>query len=560
MVSQLTPMPPAPSLPEIAVEEEPERISITDAIEGELVRLQSSDEIHVFTDSIPDLGLAADTVQTIDVQSTAPPRPAPVAVPDREAALPLPPLPLRATPSGVMPAVAVALPTAPSPPSPPGPAPMLGTPPPPAITAAKVPRRAASAADIARSRMPTEPDGEEVQFDDDEELPIAEYVVRPPLESRSDAAELTNDDVVSVESAPTAPPPSKRISQPPPAPSGPVAANPPPMTSGSTAGLPPMRPRLASIPGIVPPPVPSGQRISSPGYNVAALSAGTPSPERAIAVAQPIAIAQPPASPIAPPPMSDLAAQQRKKGRPWWEELFNDDFIRTMAKITDAQIAKEADFIEDSLAIQKGAMVLDLACGTGRHACEMSRRGYQVVGFDLSLAMLARAADEAQDRNQKINFLQGDMREMTFDGTFDGVYCWNTSFGFFEEEKNAQVIARVYKALKKGGQFLLDVVNRDYVANAQPSLAWYEGEACICMDEMQLDSITSRMRVKRTMMMDDGRTKEIEYSIRLYALHELGKLLHDHGFRVAEVSGRTATPGVFFGAESPRTLVLAEKR
>jgi hypothetical protein len=68
------------------------------------------------------------------------------------------------------------------------------------------------------------------------------------------------------------------------------------------------------------------------------------------------------------------------------------------------------------------------------------------------------------------------------------------------------------------------------------------------------------MRVKRTMMMDDGRSREIEYSIRLYALHELGKLLHEHGFRVAEVSGRTATPGVFLGADSPRTLILAEKK
>jgi hypothetical protein len=93
-----------------------------------------------------------------------------------------------------------------------------------------------------------------------------------------------------------------------------------------------------------------------------------------------------------------------------------------------------------------------------------------------------------------------------------------------------------------------------------PSLAWFEGDGCICMDEMQIDWITSRMRVKRTMMMDDGRSKEIEYSVRVYSLHELGKILHDHGFRVAEVSGRTATPGVFFGNESPRTLILAEKR
>ena len=78
---------------------------------------------------------------------------------------------------------------------------------------------------------------------------------------------------------------------------------------------------------------------------------------------------------------------------------------------------------------------------------------------------------------------------------------------------------------------------------------------------MSIDWITSRMKVKRTMMM--GRRTDAgdcDYSVRVYALHELGKVLHESGFRVAEVSGRTATPGVFFGAESPRTMILAEKK
>jgi SAM-dependent methyltransferase len=287
---------------------------------------------------------------------------------------------------------------------------------------------------------------------------------------------------------------------------------------------------------------------------------GTSSPATAPAVSRaPPLVIVPGVSPLAPPPMSD-AASTRKRIRPWWEDLFNDDFIRTMAKITDRQVAKEVDFIEESLGLATEAMVLDLACGTGRHAIELTRRGYQVVGFDLSLAMLAKAADEAQDRQQKINFVQGDMREMTFDGTFDGVYSWNTSFGFFEEEKNAAVVANIQRALKPGGQLLLDVVNRDFVAQQCPSMVWFEGDGCVCMDDMSIDWITSRMKVKRTMMMDDGRSREIEYSIRIYSLHELGKLLHDNGFRVAQVSGRVAMPGVFLGADSPRTLILAEKK
>ena len=174
--------------------------------------------------------------------------------------------------------------------------------------------------------------------------------------------------------------------------------------------------------------------------------------------------------------------------------------------------------------------------------------------------MIARAGDEAQERDVKLNFVQGDMRDMTFEAQFDGVYCWNTAFGYFDEEKNAHVVDRVHRALKAGGLFLLDVVNRDFIVRQSPSLAWFEGDGCVCMDEMTIDFITSRMKVKRTLMLDDGRSRELEYSMRVYSLHELGKILHEHGFKVCEVTGRIGTPGVYFGNESPRTIILAEKR
>jgi SAM-dependent methyltransferase len=173
--------------------------------------------------------------------------------------------------------------------------------------------------------------------------------------------------------------------------------------------------------------------------------------------------------------------------------------------------------------------------------------------------MLARAADEAQERGQRLNFLHGDMRDMAFEETFDGVYCWSTSFGYFDEEKNLNVLQRTHRALRQGGLLLLDIMNRDFVAPRQPSLVWFEGDGCVCIDEMHLDFFTSRLRVKRTAMFDDGRSREIDYSIRLYALHEVGKLLHESGFKVVEVSGHPAHRGVFFGAESARIIVLAER-
>ena len=255
------------------------------------------------------------------------------------------------------------------------------------------------------------------------------------------------------------------------------------------------------------------------------------------------------------------AAKQRKKPRKrWWEELFNDDYLRTVPIPHPKTISRQCDFIEQRFGLAQGATILDVGCGLGLHAVELTRRGYLVVGLDLSLPMLSRAADEAQDHGFKINFLHADMRQMNFDGAFDAVLCWGTTLGYFDDETNKGVVERLYRALKPRGLLLLDVVNRDYVVRGQPNLVWFEGDGCVVMEETQVNYITSRLEVKRNVILDDGRQRDSVYSLRLYSLHELGQILHLQGFRVVEVTGREAHPGVFFGADSPKLLIMAERR
>jgi SAM-dependent methyltransferase len=298
------------------------------------------------------------------------------------------------------------------------------------------------------------------------------------------------------------------------------------------------------------PPPPPRRSFPAPGEVLAAATGAEP--------AQPIAVTAAPASSEPPSAKSEEKAASRAR-RPWWEELFNEDYSRALSRLSDEQIKREASFIEESLGVAQGGVLLDLGCGPGYHAVELAERGYAVVGYDLSLHQLALAADVAQERQQKLNLMQGDMREMAFDSVFDGVYCWNTTFGYFEEEKNFAVAENIFRALKPGGTFLVDVVNRDFVTMQQPSSVWFEGDSAVCMDDMTVDFISSRLRVKRSVMLDDGRTRECPYSIRLYSLHELGKLLHDVGFRVAEASGDPSMPGVFMGQNAPRIIILAQR-
>lgn len=292
------------------------------------------------------------------------------------------------------------------------------------------------------------------------------------------------------------------------------------------------------------------------------------------AAAPPAAVA-PAASPSGPqdrPPPPKRTPQQappqgarpalptaKMKKKPWWEEVFGDDFSRSYRSPTPAQIEYEVSFMERALALSKGSVVLDLACGQGEYAVELGRRGYSVVGYDLSVFQLAMAADRAQAASQRINFLQGDMREMAFESMFDAIVSWNTSFGYFEEDRNTDVLRRMYSALRPGGVLLLEIQNRDYAAREAPISNWYEGDGCICMDDMSLDFITSRLTVKRSVILDDGRSKEVTYSVRLYCLSEIGKLFNDVGFVVQSVSGSPSTPGAFLGSNSPSLIIRAER-
>jgi SAM-dependent methyltransferase len=257
---------------------------------------------------------------------------------------------------------------------------------------------------------------------------------------------------------------------------------------------------------------------------------------------------------------ASLGKTPKKARRNWWEELFNDDYLRTVPIPHPKMVLRQCDFIEQRFALAQGATILDVGCGLGLHAVELTRRGYLVVGLDLSLPMLARAADEAQDNGFKINFLHADMREMNFEGAFDAVLCWNTTFGYFDDDTNKLVVERLYRALKPRGLLLLDVANRDFVLRNQPNLVWFEGDGCVVMEESQMNYITSRLDVKRTVILDDGRQRDNLYSLRMYSLHELGQILHHQGFRVVEVTGWEAHPGVFFGGDSPKLIILAERR
>ena len=247
------------------------------------------------------------------------------------------------------------------------------------------------------------------------------------------------------------------------------------------------------------------------------------------------------------------------KPKQWFEEIFDEDYLKTLPFLTPRMTQAEAAFVEDSLGLEVGAQILDLGCGYGRHAMELAARGYHVVALDLALPLLHRGADEAKRRGLSIHFVHQDMRELAFDAQFDGAYCLFSTFGYFDDETNQALARQLSAVLRPGARVAIEVLNRDYLISDLPTRVWWEGDGCVVLEEVSFDYEKSRIVSNRSVVFDDGRQLEYQISVRAYALHEFDQLLTQAGLHVREVSGSIATRGKFFGNQSRDIIVVAEK-
>jgi SAM-dependent methyltransferase len=117
--------------------------------------------------------------------------------------------------------------------------------------------------------------------------------------------------------------------------------------------------------------------------------------------------------------------------------------------------------LNDYFQFKPNALVMDLACGRGRHSISLHEIGLNVTGIDFSNSSI----DEAKKFEKPgLQFVLGDMRTYLEAGKYDYIFNMFTSFGFFgDNSQNQQVVDCVYQNLRPGGIFLLDYLNVDFI-------------------------------------------------------------------------------------------------
>ena len=249
------------------------------------------------------------------------------------------------------------------------------------------------------------------------------------------------------------------------------------------------------------------------------------------------------------------------QGSTWYVDFFRRDYLNVYGHLFTAERAgKEAAFIEKALRLERGARVLDLCCGQGRHSVPLAQRGFEVTGLDLNPEYLELTTQAAAAARVAIKTVTGDMREIPFQNHFDAIVNMYSSFGYLESEADdVAVLQSAAKASKTGGHLLLDMLNREWAVANYIQNDWHSGEDnTLYVERRDLDLATSRMHVSFTIVGPDGSRREsVGHNIRLYTLTEMVRLLERAGMRVLEVFG--GFDGEAYAISTRRMILCAQK-
>ena len=224
----------------------------------------------------------------------------------------------------------------------------------------------------------------------------------------------------------------------------------------------------------------------------------------------------------------------------WYEELFTDYANTYDKEVFTTGTIQEVDFIESEIEFDKTGKILDVGCGTGRHAIELAKRGYQVTGIDLSEDQLKRAREKAEAEGVDVTFLQKDARSFSFEEPFDTVIMiCEGAFSLMEtDEMNFSILQNVKYSLKEGGTFIFTTLNVLFpLYHSVKDFIYADSTTGAQSDQCTFDLLTFRGHDTMTFIDDSGTEKTLNCNERYYAPSEITWLLKSLGFKVVDIYG-----------------------
>lgn len=149
----------------------------------------------------------------------------------------------------------------------------------------------------------------------------------------------------------------------------------------------------------------------------------------------------------------------------WYVDWFNSPYYHLLYNNRNYS---EANFFIDQLCsnlhLEPHSTIWDLACGKGRHSIALHKKGFHVIGTDLSVNSITEAS---QQSNPRLEFFVHDMRQPFKVNYFNAVFNLFTSIGYFKDfSDNYSVFKNAALSLKEGGVVVIDFFNSQKIIDS----------------------------------------------------------------------------------------------
>ncbi|MEY3678695.1 MAG: hypothetical protein RI924_836 [Bacteroidota bacterium] len=238
----------------------------------------------------------------------------------------------------------------------------------------------------------------------------------------------------------------------------------------------------------------------------------------------------------------------------WFQTWFNSPYYHILYHQRNDE---EAEFFMDNLCafLKPGAnaRLFDIACGRGRHAIYLSKKGYDVTGIDLSQANIRFAKDF---ENEQLHFFVHDMRHLFYINYFDFAFNLFTSFGYFD--KNAdhlKALNMFHKSLKPEGILVLDYFNTTKI---KQQAAIQELKSIEGMDFHIHKQISGNKILKSIEFEHQGKQFGFKEEVQAFSLADFKELFTKAKFEIVHLFGDYQL-NPFKEAQSDRLIFICKK-
>jgi SAM-dependent methyltransferase len=238
----------------------------------------------------------------------------------------------------------------------------------------------------------------------------------------------------------------------------------------------------------------------------------------------------------------------------FWRDTYHVMFPPGRFEKTPAEVDKLLDLVG-----MRSPDVLDMCCGPGRHSCELASRGCRVTGVDRSAFLLGKAHERAKEMGVQVEFHQSDMREFNRPESFSLALNLFTSFGYFQDDLDNQVVLEnIADSLRSDGVLVMDMMGKEVLGRVfrGANVAESPDGSALLIERPRI--LPGWQHVENEwIILKEGRAKSYRFRHWLYSGRELSDMLSRAGFSRVELYG--GLDGSPYDVEANRLVAVAWK-